>query len=236
MVQIVKNDALSLLRSLPSGSVDAVITDPPYGVNYVYNEYVGSAGFDDSPEYVEQLARDICPEIMRVLRPGGVCYMFVGQSCPSWEYWLSRSGLTIVNRLAYCAYAGPARPGRYTYSAQLVVFACKGSPVWRRPVPDAEAPDMRSFNNTIAPNLRRTLGDGLHPCAKNPGLIVQWLLLSVPHGGLVVDPFIGGGSTALACSVTGRNFVGCELSSEYYSVLQQRFPRWCVDALCIKNL
>lgn len=231
MIKIFHADALDLLRSLPSDSVDAIITDPPYGVNYVHNPRTGSAGFDDDSFSVECLARSVCPEIMRVLRPGGVVYMYVGQACPVWDYWLMRSGLRIVNRLALRAFAAPASDGVYMYSAQLMVYACKGSPRFVMPVRDWEAPDMESFNSVLVPNLRRSPGDSEHPCAKNPATLMHFMRMSIPRGGLVVDPFVGGGSTALAAFRCGMRFVGSEVNRDYFEMLCHKYSDWCSDVL-----
>lgn len=61
-----------------------------------------------------------------------------------------------------------------------------------------------------------------HPTPKPVSLATYFLRLHSQRGDLVLDPFMGGGSTGLACVQTGRNFIGCDISLEYVELAARR--------------
>jgi len=65
-------------------------------------------------------------------------------------------------------------------------------------------------------------GRALHPTQKPLGILAPLIAYSVPPGGIVVDPFIGSGSTGIAARMLGREFVGCELNPDYTGLLDER--------------
>lgn len=66
-------------------------------------------------------------------------------------------------------------------------------------------------------------GGKLHPTQK-PIEVMKWCLeyAEVPNGATVFDPFMGVGSTGVACMMTGRNFIGCEIDKNYFDIAQRR--------------
>lgn len=73
------------------------------------------------------------------------------------------------------------------------------------------------------PNGQRAIVEGNHhPCVKSIALM-RWLIsLITPEGGTVLDPFAGSGSTGVAAMETGRQFIGVEMSPEYFAIAQAR--------------
>jgi site-specific DNA-methyltransferase (adenine-specific) len=68
-----------------------------------------------------------------------------------------------------------------------------------------------------------------HPTVKPVGLM-RWLVrLVCPPGGLVLDPFLGSGTTAIACGLEGRRVLGFELSDEYATIAEARVAGWAGD-------
>jgi site-specific DNA-methyltransferase (adenine-specific) len=63
---------------------------------------------------------------------------------------------------------------------------------------------------------------GKHPTQKPVGLVERCILASTNKGDLVLDPFMGSGTTALACMKTGRSFEGIELESKYLDLARKR--------------
>jgi site-specific DNA-methyltransferase (adenine-specific) len=54
------------------------------------------------------------------------------------------------------------------------------------------------------------------------GIIERFIKLSSPENGLILDPFMGSGTTALACLRTGRNYIGFELDEKYHAIAMER--------------
>lgn len=89
------------------------------------------------------------------------------------------------------------------------------------------------FYATFPPDTERFLycskaskkdrGEGnKHPCCKNTKLMVWLVRLACPEGGLVLDPFMGSGSTGVACLREGRRFIGIESEPEYFATARKR--------------
>jgi DNA modification methylase len=68
--------------------------------------------------------------------------------------------------------------------------------------------------------------DKTHPCEKPIELIVWCMgVLGIPEGATVFDPFMGSGTTGVACVRTGRNFIGCEIDASYFAIAQRRIAK-----------
>lgn len=80
----------------------------------------------------------------------------------------------------------------------------------------------RFFYCAKASKSEKTNGGKAHPTSKPIALMVYLIRLITPKGGIVLDPFLGGGSTALACMQLGYDFVGIEKEQEYYDLAMNR--------------
>ena len=192
-------DCLEVLRSLPDGSVDAVVTDPPYGVGLKY------ASFEDTRENVAAMAHQWVTECRRVAKivaftPGkGNEWLYPE---PTWQLgWASKSG------------QGMCRWGFQCYHPILVYGKC---PYLARGL--GGRPDTL-FLNTSKASVPKTV----HPCAK-PIEVMLWLLDRVDPTGIaaILDPFMGSGTTGVACVRTGRKFIGIEIDKGYFDIACKR--------------
>jgi DNA modification methylase len=201
-------DCLDVLRSLPSGSVDAVITDPPYGVRFqgkntkhTRRKGDGYASLLDDEEYVRSLVVpviELCIEkFSRVIVTPGVRMMHMypradeigGVYCPSGA-GIGRWGFVCFHPILYY--------GKCPYTQRSM-----GS----RP---------NSFSSTESSEKNG------HPCPKPIGWM-RWLVnrASLP-GMTVLDPFSGSGTTGVACIESGRQFIGIEIDPGYHAIAERR--------------
>jgi site-specific DNA-methyltransferase (adenine-specific) len=184
---------------LPLLKADAIVTDPPYGVNLDYDT------FDDSPENVAALAADIVP-MMRDAAP--VSALFTGVKnlhkwpTPDWTMcWFMSNGIG-VGPYGFCTWQPILIYGKDPYGG-------KGS-----------RPDGVSL-----PTAARDIVGG-HPCPK-PVTVMTWLIqrmISDPDG-VVLDPFTGSGSTLVAAKQLGYHAIGIELSEAYCDVAVRRLAQ-----------
>lgn len=65
-------------------------------------------------------------------------------------------------------------------------------------------------------------GRAVHPTQKPLGILAPLIAYSIPPGGLVIDPFMGSGSTGIAAAMLGRRWLGCELNQEYIAAQGER--------------
>ncbi|MGD0284821.1 MAG: DNA methyltransferase [Acidimicrobiales bacterium] len=183
-VELRCGDFREVLADLAPASVDAIVCDPPY----------------DNPGV--PLYSDLSAFAARVLRPGRLCVAYCGVMALPEE--LSRLG----ERLEYVWMGAVALNGRHTLFRQRLVFGC-----WR-PVAFFSAGPYEP--RTAITDLLTAEGRGEkkstdHPWQQATGPFRRLVEMAARPGELVIDPFAGSGTTALACRSTGRRFLGCDV-------------------------
>jgi site-specific DNA-methyltransferase (adenine-specific) len=224
-----QGDSLGILRDLPDASVDALLTDPPYSSGGLH---AGARRADPAQKYQASGTKRTYPpmlgdlkdqrsfvmwatlwlsECWRLAKPGAPCLVF--------SDWRQLPAMTDAVQAAGWEWRGivvwhkpSARPmlGSFKRDAEFVVHAVKApAQVWTRHC----FPGVYHYNVVAAQKV--------HLTSKPLPLLVD-LLGVVPDGGTVLDPFVGGGTTPVACVETGRHFVGVELSEEYFQLAGER--------------
>ncbi|MCW5631871.1 MAG: DNA methylase [Rubrivivax sp.] len=201
---LIHGDCLTVLPQLPKGSVNFVLTDPPYLVNYRSRDGRRVRN-DDRSDWLEPSFA----QIHRVLQPDGFAVSFYGW--PHADKFLQAyrsAGFRVVGHLMF--------PKRYTsaskylsYRHECAYLLAKGQPEY----PKSPIPDVIQWSYT---------GNKLHPTQKPLGILTPLIETFCAPGGLVLDPFAGSGSTLVAARDAGRRFVGIELDADYYATAQQR--------------
>jgi DNA modification methylase len=175
------------MRTMPAGSVDAVVTDPPYGVDFRGN------GWDAFiPLWIAE-ARRIAPVVIFTTAPTTLW----DYPRPDWVCNWYRAGST--SRTAQ---------GGFNHWTPIVVYGRAKFTV-------------DTFVTAAALTGMQNVGIA-HPSPKDLGM-VRWLVeTATVKGATVFDPFMGSGTTGVACVRTGRNFIGCEIDPTYYAIAQRR--------------
>lgn len=226
-------DAVQACREhIPGGTVDLIITDPPYGINggslhkhYNRDENYVLDGYIEIPaaDY-QQFSLDWIREAERVLRPGGQIYIVSGYT-RLYEilHALRQTGLTELNHLIWKYNFGVHTRRKFISShyhillyakpplAQLTfALDCRYGLEER----DAQGGSLNYRDREDVWIINREYKQGR---AKNKNelpaaLLIKMLQYSSREGDLVLDPFLGGFTTARACIGLGRRVIGCELS------------------------
>ncbi len=234
-------DCLEGLAQVPDNSVDMVLTDPPYssggafagdrrsrtGVKYASTEYEGAAALPDfSGDNMDQRAfTEFCRQILAKCRqktkPEGVIACFIDwRNLPALTDALQAAGWTWRGIAVWHKPNGRPQKGRYRNEFEFVVWGSNGPLPFDRGV--GCLPGYYKYNNVQSK-------DRVHQTEKPLQLIMD-LLEFAPAGGVVLDPFMGSGTTAEACIRTGRSYIGFELSAEYHEIAQRRIAE-AVDAM-----
>lgn len=199
-VRLYQGDSLSLLASFADGAADVVLTDPPYGLGIPYAE------FDDTVENVQAMAAVWLPEAQRI--------------APSVAFTpgLNRERLYPPPKHTAC---WMMEAGGYFSSWGFGMWQpilCYGKDRYLAKCLGAR-PDVVRTNGTD----RKNKPD--HPCPKPLG---PWTKIverfSLP-GDTVMDPFMGSGTTGVACVATGRAFIGIEKTAAYFDIAKARISR-----------
>lgn len=238
---------ITLLRTLPDDSVDLLLTDPPYGVNY-QNPYTSKKhevldGDSDDFSY-----EDLASEAYRVLKLNSAAVAFTGWSVyPAHFVDFSSAGFKMKEPLVCQKRASGTTDlkGSFQTNADWMVFAHKGRFQFRqtellrnvragtipnkgrKPVPDFKkrfpshwfGPEFPYA--TENPSTLKARGI-FHPTVKGLQLI-EWIIqLMTDPGAVVLDPFMGSGTTAVACIRTGRKFIGSEIKPRFHKLCLRR--------------
>ncbi len=226
-------EALAFLQTLPDASVDAVITDPPYSSGgftrgdrlmdvrskYINHDVdaVAHASFSgdtrDQRGYWYWVAVWL-GECLRIVKPSGAVALFTDwRQLPTTADSLQAGGW--VWRGVVPWHKPSARPirGRFSNSCEYIVWGTRGG----RPL-DALGPvALPGFFSMGTPT-----GEQREHLTAKPLPLMRELVRIVPNGGVVLDPFMGSGTTGVAAVLEGRDFVGSELTRHYYEVAERR--------------
>jgi len=220
-------DALTFLACLPDASVDCVVTDPPYGL--YGNIFVKRPDTGDKYNRVNELwdteiLVDWMADCQRVLKPGGSVICFGGRQS---IYKLASEGLRLRWRLVnditwHKLDAAPCFTGRnMTEATERALWFCPDGTGW-------------TYNRLAAKSLNNgnnfrdvwegytTRGNRYHPTQKPDWIMERLIALLSNPGDLILDPFIGSGTTAVAAQKLGRSFLGCDISQDYVELAQRR--------------
>lgn len=204
---ILTGDCTTVLPSLPSGSADLILTDPPYLVRYRDRNGRRIAN-DDNDAWLDPAAT----EMYRVLKPAAYCVSFYGwtQADRFLAAWRAAGFRTVGHLVFRKRYASADRHLR-AHHEQAYLLA-KG-----RPTPPAKPiPDVIDFPYS---------GNRYHPTQK-PIAPLRALIESFSQpNDLILDPFCGAGSTLLAAQASGRAYLGIELSPAYCDAASHRLGR-----------
>lgn len=211
MYRIFNEDCLEGMKTLPDGSVDLIATDPPYCVGASSNGTKSTfTDFNLMRPFFEQLFS----EWRRVLKVGGHAYC-----CTDWRtypflYPLIVKYLCVKNLIVWEHMK--MRPGNwYRGSHELIMFAVNGA--GKRMFGGGERDLWR-----IQGAKTNCVTARLHPSEKPVELMAKMIENSTVEGDLVLDPFAGSATTAVACIELNRNFIGYELDETFYGVAQKR--------------
>lgn len=194
-IEVRHGDFRQVLADVPDGSVDAIVCDPPY------ND-------EGLPIY-----SDLAAFAARVLKPGRLLLAYCGKvDLPD---HLERLG----EHLSYVWAGAVFQPGRFTIVRSRMI---RGR--WR-PVAIFSAGPYRPQRWLMDATIGE--GDGAkgpddHHWEQTLGPFVRWVEQVTEPGELVVDPFVGSGTTGLACLATGRRFLGCDIDAASVSLTIER--------------
>lgn len=197
-------DCIDVMQAFETGTVDFILTDPPYVTRYRARDGRTVAN-DDNGRWL----RPAFAEMHRVLKEGGFCVSFYGWNKVDlfMDAWRA-AGFRIVGHLVFRKrYASSARFLRYEHEQAYLL--AKGDP-YR---PARPIPDVLDFPYT---------GNRLHPTQKPVEALAPLIEAFTEPGELVLDPFSGSGSTLAAAQQLGRDWTGIELDNGHYHTARKR--------------
>jgi site-specific DNA-methyltransferase (adenine-specific) len=236
-VKLICGDCLDVLPGLASGSVDAVITDPPYSSGGAFrsdknkstaDKYIGSGYSNDTAAYERpEFSGDNKDQrsylhwsavwllsALDATKPSGICCLFTDwRQLPITTDALQAGGW-VWRGLGVWDKTEAARPQRgwFRNQCEYVVWGSNG------PMPD---------EGECLPGVWRqsVLSEGKEHIAGKPVAIMSQIARICRPGGTVLDPFMGSGTTGVACVKLGLNFIGIEKEPRYFAVAERRIAQ-----------
>lgn len=209
-IKLLQGDCLELMKDIPDGSVDLVLTDPPYGMafksNYRKVKY-NEIKIDKSLEFIEKYVG----ECFRILKHNTAVYFFCSWHNVDVFKRAIEKKFKIKNILIWEKNNTSMGDLKASYAPkyEMIIFAHKGRKL------------LNGFRYADIIKANRT-GNKLHPTEKPVDILELFIKNSSNENAVVFDGFMGSGSTGVACVNTNRNFIGIELDENYFNIAKER--------------
>lgn len=215
-------DCLDGLKEIPDKSVDLIVTDPPYFLSMGHagdkknaqNLMLNSNRTFNDLAIAKPFYTQLFQEFARVLKDDGAFYYFTDWRGYAFYFPLINAELPVRNLLVWDKKSGPG--SYYSYSHEFVIFGTGGPKL--KHAGGTNVLRMSAFSS----GAKKTNGEKAHPTQKPWELIAKFIEDSTEPGAVVLDTFMGSGTTAVACLKTGRNYIGFELDEKYHAIAQKR--------------
>ena len=210
MIQLYNGDCLELMKNIPDGSVDLVLTDPPYGMDFQSHfrkEMYSKIGNDKVLDWLEKYV----DECFRILKDNTAVYFFCSWHNVDIFKQAIEKKFKIKNILIWeknNTSMGDLK-GSYAPKYEMIIFAHKGRKL------------LNGFRYADVIKANRT-GNKVHPTEKPVDLLELFIKNSSNENEVVFDGFMGSGSCGVACINTNRNFIGIELDQGYCDIAEKR--------------
>lgn len=222
-IKLFNEDCLNIFKQLEDESIDLIITDPPYRVSAKGN--TGNMGGYWKTDIAKKgyifknnniSCKEYLPEFYRVLKNQTHCYIMCN-NINLLEIISEgiKNGFHFVKCLIW--EKGNKICGRYYMNCfEYIIFFRKGG---ERPINNCGSPDILKVP---IKKLKDDSGKNLHDTEKPVELMKILIENSSNKNELVLDPFMGIGTSGIACKELDRNFIGIEIDKKYFDIAEQR--------------
>ena len=245
--KILLGDSLKIMKTIPSKSVDLIFADPPYNlqlkdtlyrpdqttVEAVTQDWDKFNTYKEYDNFTEQWLK----ESKRILKKGGALWVIgsyhnilrVGTSIQNHGFWILNDiiwhktnpmpnfrGTRFTNAHETLLWCTTSREAKYTFNYQNLKELNDGKQMrsdWYIPICSGKE-RLRENNNQRS-----------HPTQKPEALMYRIILSSTNKGDIILDPFLGSGTTAVVAKKLQRNFIGIEQNKEYISLAKKRLKQ-----------
>lgn len=250
-LDIIYNKSSELMSELPDGSIDLMVTSPPYNINIKYGnkwsnrKIIKSKGkkYDDDMseyEYKKMLEKVFC-ETKRVLKKNGSIFLnlksrYLGEELlpPFWvlDYF---KDMYLKNIIIWNFDWGGATEKRFASRYEFIFFLTKNNKEWKFNLNDIKIPSVNYRPDRYKTQLKNpsdvwriplVSGNSSerteHPAQYPEKLIERIIKVATNPGDIVLDPFMGSGTTAVVAKKLNRHYVGYEIYRDYVDITNQR--------------
>jgi len=224
MIELYNGDAYKLIKDIPDNSIDLIVTDPPYLIEHTDGgENTRFAkSFRNMNKQLEAgfltmgIKNDILEEFVRVMKKINIYIWCNHKQIPQYlDYFVTKHNCNFDILIWNKSNAVPTYSNKYlTDKEYCLYFRKKG---YCRPASYEAAKTV--FYQPINAQDKKLYE---HPTIKPLNIIETLVENSSTAGQTILDPFMGSGTTGVACKIHSRNFIGIELDKHFYEISQQR--------------
>ena len=238
--RILQGDCLELFKNIPDNSVDMTFADPPFNLQKKYTSYKDNLAFQEYLDWCEQWIA----EMVRVTKPTGSIFL---HNIPKWLTFYA----TYLNKFAHfkhwIAWDAPTAPmGKSLQPAHYGILfytkEAKGTKIYELRYPHkrdrkqgflwkdygGKKDGLHPFGPLVSDvwtdihRVKHNSKRDPHPCQLPLHLLDRLILLTTDENDIVLDPFSGTGTTAIAAKRLGRQYIGFELDENYAEISQKK--------------
>ncbi len=241
--EIICGDAIEEMKKIPDNSIDMTFADPPFNLNKKYSNYKDKKATEDYIEWCEQWLR----EMVRITKPTGSILV---HNIPKWlvyfanylnkiavfKHWIAWDSMsTPLGKTLLPAHYGILF---YTKSTKGFKFHELRSPHKKCRTCGEMIKDYGGKKSQIHPHgtllsdvwtdihrIRHNARRDAHPCQLPEPLLERLILMTTDESDVVLDPFIGAGTTALAAKRLGRNYIGIDIDPKYKKIVADKIKK-----------
>ena len=219
--QLMLGDCLERMKEIPDGSIDCIITDPPYEldnhgggntelaqIDLVKNLNIDfiSNGFDINVVF---------GEFLRVCKIPNILIFCSNKQISKTMHYFEQRKLSVTLLIWNKTNPVPLCNGKHLSDVEFIVYIRGKGATFNNDVPFEYK--KKIYTSSIVSNKNR-----LHPTQKSVNHIKQYIELHTNKNDIVFDPFMGSGSTGVACINTNRKFIGIEMDENYFNIACDR--------------
>lgn len=222
-IKLINGNCLDTLKNIPNESIDLIVTDPPYPTTSRGN--AGNSGGMLQKDinkkgkvftYNNINCKEYAPEFYRLLKDGSHCYVMTNHiNLIDMLNTFTDVGFHFIKSLIWNK--GNKIMGQYYMSQyEYILFFRKGK---GKKINNCGTSDILSISNK---KTKDKDGKNIHDTEKPIELMEVLVNNSSQENELVLDPFMGVGSTGIACIKNNRNFIGIEIDENYFDIAKSR--------------
>ncbi len=221
-------DSLVLMKDIPDGSIDLIVTDPPFAIdfkakrsNYNRSQDKVLEGYNEIPrERYYEFTVGWMREAYRILKDTGSMYVFSGwTNLKDILNAIDDVGFITINHIIWKYQFGVFTRRKFVTSHYHVLFVVKDEKKYKFNKIEHYPEDVWIIKREYWKGKTKT------PTKLPLEIVKKIILYSSDEGDVVFDPFLGSGTVAVASRVLNRKFLGFEIVPEYYRFAKERIER-----------
>jgi len=241
--QIIQGDCLKIMKNIPDNSVDITFADPPFNLGKKYNGYKDHKEFHVYLDWCEQWIY----EMVRVTKPTGSIFV---HNIPRWLTYYTAFLKEIAYFKHWIAWDAPTAPMGKSLQPSHYGILYYAKDIKKNKFYEIRYPHKRcrkcnyllkdyggkkarlhpfgSLVSDVWTDIHRIKHNKYrdeHPCQLPIHLLERIILMSTDEGDIVLDPFVGTGTTAIAAKRLGRKFIGIDIDEEYVNITQNKLSK-----------